>query len=213
MAADVLAMQVGRASVAMVLAYFFPGIFLSQHQGPVSISDKTSYHKISQSLETACPVAALKFDNCCRGPCQISKRCEDLNYQSRGFETSRDLTIRRFIRYWDSAQEGSLTGWKQGIQIIIHLFCFLRNYFDAIHLTASTFWFTSYISYFNDEQRHAISKTGIGFLFNLSYLASMLRLLKFSLWTLTAQATHRNSGQRFYVANIHVFSCCITMYD
>ena len=154
----------------------------------------------------------MKFDNCCRGPCQISKRCDDLNYQSRSFETLRDLTIRRLIRYWDRAQKGSLTGWKQGIQIIINLFCFLRNYFDAIHLTASTFWFRSYISYFNDEQRHAISKTGVGFLFNLSYLASILRLLKFSLWTLTAQATHRNSVQRFYVANIHVFSCCIAMY-
>ena len=37
----------------------------------------------------------------CRCACQISKRCDDLNYQSRGFETSRDLTIRRLIRYWN----------------------------------------------------------------------------------------------------------------
>ena len=32
---------------------------------------------------------------------QISKRCDNLNYQSRGFQTSWDLTIRRLIRYWD----------------------------------------------------------------------------------------------------------------
>ena len=41
---------------------------------------------------------------CCRSACQISKRCDDLNFQSRGFETSRDLTIRRLIGYWNGAQ-------------------------------------------------------------------------------------------------------------
>ena len=40
----------------------------------------------------------------CRSACQISKRCDNLNYQSRGFETSRDLTIRRLIGYWNGAQ-------------------------------------------------------------------------------------------------------------
>ena len=30
---------------------------------------------------------------CCRGACQISKRCVNSNYQSRGSETLRDLTI------------------------------------------------------------------------------------------------------------------------
>ena len=73
-------------------------------QGPVSISEKTSYYRISQNLE------AVRFlfriasrseiwqphrHHCCRCACQISKRCDNLNYQSRGFETSRDLTIRR----------------------------------------------------------------------------------------------------------------------
>ena len=38
---------------------------------------------------------------CCRCACQISKRCDDSNYQSRSFETSRDLTIRRLIQYWN----------------------------------------------------------------------------------------------------------------
>ena len=36
--------------------------------------------------------------------CQISKRCDNLNNQSRGFNTSRDLTIRRLIGYWNVAQ-------------------------------------------------------------------------------------------------------------
>ena len=35
--------------------------------------------------------------HCCRIACQIKKRYDNLNYQSRGFETSRDLTIRRFL--------------------------------------------------------------------------------------------------------------------
>ena len=40
----------------------------------------------------------------CRCACQISKRYDNLKYQSRGFETSRDLTKRRLFGYWDGAQ-------------------------------------------------------------------------------------------------------------
>ena len=39
----------------------------------------------------------------CRCACQISKRCDNLKYQSRGFETSRYLTKRRHFGYWDGA--------------------------------------------------------------------------------------------------------------
>ena len=42
---------------------------------------------------------------CCRCACQISKRYDNLKYQSRGFETSRDLTKRRLLGYWDGAQD------------------------------------------------------------------------------------------------------------
>ena len=40
------------------------------------------------------------WQHCCRCACQISKRCNDWNYQSRGFETSLDLMIGRIIGYW-----------------------------------------------------------------------------------------------------------------
>ena len=61
--------------------------------------------KISWSLETArfvCSIDRLLWiwrahrQHCCRRACQISKRCDNLNYQSRGFETSRD-----FIGHWN----------------------------------------------------------------------------------------------------------------
>ena len=42
---------------------------------------------------------------CCRCACQISKRYDNLKYQSRGFESLRDLTKRRLFGYWDGAQE------------------------------------------------------------------------------------------------------------
>ena len=42
---------------------------------------------------------------CCRCACQISKRYDNLKCQSRDFETSRDLTIRRLFGYWDGAQD------------------------------------------------------------------------------------------------------------
>ena len=41
--------------------------------------------------------------HCCRRACQISNRCDDFNYQSRGFETSRDLMLRRLIVNWNVA--------------------------------------------------------------------------------------------------------------
>ena len=41
--------------------------------------------------------------HCCRCACQISKRYNNLKYQSRGFEISRDLTIRRLFGYRDGA--------------------------------------------------------------------------------------------------------------
>ena len=41
--------------------------------------------------------------HCCRCACQISKWYDSLKYQSRGFETSRDLTKRRIFGYWDGA--------------------------------------------------------------------------------------------------------------
>ena len=40
---------------------------------------------------------------CCQCACQISKRYDNLKYQSRGFETLRDLTKRRLFGYWDGA--------------------------------------------------------------------------------------------------------------
>ena len=43
------------------------------------------------------------WQQCCRCACQITKRCEDLNYKSRVFETSRDLTIRCLVGYWSRA--------------------------------------------------------------------------------------------------------------
>ena len=41
---------------------------------------------------------------CYRGACQISERSDDSKHKSRGFETSRDLSIRRLIGYWNRAQ-------------------------------------------------------------------------------------------------------------
>ena len=42
--------------------------------------------------------------HCCRPACQMSKRCDNLNCQSRGFETSRDLMIKRLIGYWNGSR-------------------------------------------------------------------------------------------------------------
>ena len=51
---------------------------------------------------------------CCRCACQISKRYENLKYQSRGFETLRDLTERRLFGYWDGALFPWVWFWMDG---------------------------------------------------------------------------------------------------
>ena len=80
--------------------------------GLYSLSGKTSYCKISWSLEVA--RFCLDFFNrseiwqaprqqCCRAACQISERCDNYSIQSRGFETSLDLAVRRFTAKWIEA--------------------------------------------------------------------------------------------------------------
>ena len=62
------------------------------HQSLHSLSERTSYRKISWGLEaTRCfnDGIGLKF------ACQISERSEKSKLESRGFETSRDLAVRR----------------------------------------------------------------------------------------------------------------------
>ena len=64
------------------------------------LKPRDRYFKLSDRSEIW---QALR-QHCCRCACQISKRYDNLKYRSRGFETSRDLTKRRLIRYWDGAQ-------------------------------------------------------------------------------------------------------------
>ena len=40
---------------------------------------------------------------CCRDACQILERSDNSKYKSCVFETSRDLTIRHLVGYWDRA--------------------------------------------------------------------------------------------------------------
>ena len=85
----------------------FP-ILTANALGPISISDKTSYHKISWSLKSRRYRITLKFlqafrELCYRGAYQISERSYHSKYKSRGIDTSRDLTIRHLPVYWNGA--------------------------------------------------------------------------------------------------------------
>ena len=48
---------------------------------------------------------------CCEWNCQISKRCHNLNYQSRGFQTSQDLMVSCLIRYIEMGWRVEPTTW------------------------------------------------------------------------------------------------------
>ena len=96
--------------------------------GSVSISDKTPCRQVLQprdlylELYDRCKIWQAPRQQCCGCACQISKWWDNLNYQSRGFETSRDLTIRHIIRYWNWALVPSVVyAW--------------RSYGDAFRIT------------------------------------------------------------------------------
>ena len=57
------------------------------------------YFKLSYRFE----IWQAHRQHCCRSACQISERSDFSKYKSRGFETSRDLTIRLIFGYWDGA--------------------------------------------------------------------------------------------------------------
>ena len=78
-------------------------------------SRETCIHNypISPQFDTQVP-----RQHCCRRACQILKRCDYLNYLSRGFETSRDLMRRHLIGYWNGAQV-SMTGTRNYIPQIL----------------------------------------------------------------------------------------------
>ena len=66
-------------------------------------------HKVSKArdlyleLYDRSEIWQARRQRCCRRACQIAKRCDNLAYRSRGIDTSRDLTIRRLIGYWNGA--------------------------------------------------------------------------------------------------------------
>ena len=62
-----------------ILNFRINNAWIKRIQGPVSISDKTSYRLISE-------------------------RSNNSKYKSLGFETSRDLMITRLIEFWNGAQ-------------------------------------------------------------------------------------------------------------
>ena len=74
----------------------------------VWISRKMSYSKILQSRRREIGawniLIALKLHRC-QVACQISKRYENCNTQSRGFVTLRAITINRLITYWNGLQK------------------------------------------------------------------------------------------------------------
>ena len=63
--------------------------------------------------------------HCCRHVCQISQRYDNLNCRSHGFETSRDLTMRRLIGYWNGALEK--TTFRNSAQWYTHYHRFILN--------------------------------------------------------------------------------------
>ena len=87
------------------------------NQGPVQIRGfVVKSHKNSKprhlylKLYDRCEIWQAPRQQCCRCAFQILKRWGNLNYRSRDFETSRDLTMKCFVGYWNGAQ--NLMNWS-----------------------------------------------------------------------------------------------------
>ena len=118
--------------------WYFIGLFNVCVVYPRTLIPRDLYIELYNRFE----IWGTHRQQCCRGTCQISKRCYSLNYQSRDFETSRDLTVGRLIRY----QKGALVTmgydylyWDL-LVLNLHLLCidmFLMKY-------AYCLWFTMF---------------------------------------------------------------------
>ena len=79
------------------------------------------------------------WQQCCWCASQVSKCCDNLNYQSHSLETSWDLTIRRLIRYWNEAQYNH-TQWNTesvhnfGYVFILHIVLLIHIIKDVFHV-------------------------------------------------------------------------------
>ena len=96
--------------------------------------------------------------HCCRCACQISKRSDNLKYQSRGFEISRDLTKRRlFVRRAGLLWSQEDFEWRWSVPLfkchtvlefsfILFDLCLLITFFNFImnYVPIVTFWIFTY---------------------------------------------------------------------
>ena len=110
--ADNMALCVAMASATMVVTYLILPCVLAYRvlfQYPIRplivISCKVSeaVRFVFRIVRNSIEIWQAPRQQCCRCAYQRSKRYDNLNYQSHGFETSRDFTIRRLIGYWNGA--------------------------------------------------------------------------------------------------------------
>ena len=79
------------------------------------------YFKLSNRFE----IWQAHRQQCCRSACQISERSNNSKYKSRGFETSRDHTIRRLFGYWDGVLNADNV-WEFSLLYVLFSNFFLR---------------------------------------------------------------------------------------
>ena len=74
--------------------------------------------------------------HCSRYACHLSRRCDYFNYQSRGFQTSRNLTTRRLIEYRNRAPVAYMmtSWWQDNISILLALWELSFDEFFLLHM-------------------------------------------------------------------------------
>ena len=100
--------------------------------GTLSISDKMSYHKISQpqdmylTLSNRSEIWQAPRQLCCWGTCKISQWCDCLNYQSHGMRSSDKTSYRTLKR----VLEAVITTPDSNINVCIYIqYTVIRTWF------------------------------------------------------------------------------------
>ena len=117
--------------------------------------------------------------HCCRCTCQISKRCDNSNYQSRGFETPRDFTTRRLYRILKRGPDyHTVCGFLWDSRELNECATFLGREFHSLVLIS---WQTAYddrdVNYLYPWLRNMYRKVNWNWLTLFCFLASCVCIL------------------------------------
>ena len=115
-------------------------------------------------LSHRCEIWQARRQQCCRGACQISERSNYSKYKFRGIDTSRSLTIRRLIGWWNGVQASMSwnhdeedVSWNDMCTVCIRrcsVLYFGIDILDKLCVSVCEFWLQRSVNQYVDKTMH-----------------------------------------------------------